>query len=122
MVAALIVFVGIAIMVGKSDVAMKLAHALVGLVLVLSFAPGLIASVSGELPSLGCQGLGDVSGAASGAVLVVLLAGAGLALWRARGLFAKRREAAARRWGSPRDRSAPPPPPSDDASDRSDLS
>lgn len=122
MVTLLIVFVGIAIMVGKGDLAMKLAHALVGLVLVLSFAPGLIASLNSELPSFGCQGLGEVSGLASSAILVVLLAGAGLALWRARGLLAKRREATARRWGSPRDRSAPPPPPSDDASERSDLS
>ena len=122
MVTLLIVVIGIAIMLGKDDFAKKLTHALVGLVLVLSFAPGLIASVNSELPSLGCQELGAVSGYASSAVLVVLLAGVGLALWRARGLFAKRKEAAARRWGSPRDRSAPPPPPADDAGEGSDLS
>lgn len=110
MVTLLLVFVGIAIMVGKDDVAKKLTHALVGLVLVLSFAPGLIVSVSAEAPSFGCQGLGDVSGFASSAVLIVLLAGVGLVLWRARGLLSKRRDEAARRWGSPRDRVPPPPP------------
>ena len=122
MVTVVIVAIGIAIMVGKTDFATKLAHALVGLVLVLSFAPGLIASVNADLPSFGCEGPGDVSGVASSAALFVLLAGVGLALWRARGVVAKRREASARRWGSPRDRSVPPPPPSDDAGERSDLS
>jgi len=121
MITLLIVFVGIAIMLGKDDLAKKLANALVGLVLVLSFAPGLIASTSSELPSLGCQGLAEASSFASSAVLVVVLAGMGLALWRARGFLAKRREATARRWGSPRDRSALPPPPDGDASERSDL-
>lgn len=122
MAAVLIVAVGIAIMVGKDDLAKKLSHALVGLVLALSFAPGVIASVDAALPSLGCQGAEAAAGLASGAVLFVLLAGVGIALWKARGFFAKRREAASRRWGSPRDRSAPPPPPAGDGPEGGDLS
>jgi hypothetical protein len=110
MTALLIVLVGIAIIVGKDDVAMKLAKALVGLVLVLSFAPGLIMSVDSRLPSAGCRGTGALSEAASVVAIAVLLSGVGLALWKARGLLAKRKEDAARRWASPRDRAAPPPP------------
>lgn len=121
MTALLIVVVGIAIMAGKDDVAMKLAKALVGLVLVLSFAPGLIASVDTASLNSGCRGARKLSDVASGAAVLVLLAGVGLALWKARGLLAKRREEAARRWGSPRDRAAPPPPPSEHADDEGDL-
>lgn len=121
MTALLIVLVGIAIIVGKDDVAMKLAKALVGLVLVLSFAPGLIARVDLGSLSSGCHGTGALSEAASVAAIAVLLSGIGLALWKARGLFAKRRDETARRWGSPRDRAAPPPPPSPHADDGSDL-
>lgn len=121
MTAVLIVLVGIAIIVGKDDVAMKLAKALVGLVLVLSFAPGLIARADLGALSSGCHGTGALSEAASVAAIAVALSGIGLALWKARGFLAKRREEAARRWSSPRDRAAPPPPPSEHADDGSDL-
>lgn len=121
MTALLIVLVGIAIIVGKDDVAMKLAKVLVGLVLVLSFAPGLIASAGSGSWSSGCHGTGALSEAASVAAIAVLLSGVGLALWKTRGLFAKRRDEAARRWGSPRDRAAPPPPATDGDDEGSDL-
>jgi len=117
-----IVAAGYLLIFGAGTLAERALKIAAGLALILSVLPGLIAAVSGNAPSLGCQGSGDVPAVASSVGLVVLLAGVGLALWRARGLLAKRREATARRWGSPRDRSAPPPPPPDDASERSDLS
>lgn len=120
MTALLIVFVGIAVIAGKDDVAMKLAKALVGLVLVLSFAPGIVAFVGAATPSSGCRGARTLSDIASGTAVLVLLAGVGLMFWKARGLLAKRRDEAARRWGSPRDRAAPPPP-SGHADDEGDL-
>ena len=121
MTAILVVLVGVAIMVGKDDFAMKLAKALVGLVLVLSFAPGVIASLDAGASQHGCPSAGALSDVAGIAVLAVALAGIGLALWKARGLFAKRRDDAARRSSSPRDRVAPPPPLTDRVDDGGDA-
>jgi hypothetical protein len=110
-IALLVVLVGFALILGKNDLAEKGLKVLVGLVLVLSFLPGLLARFDTKgarwrptTPDLSAPWLRQ-------ALLVVLLAGVGLFAWRARALFARRRDERRQRSSSPRERALPPAPP-----------
>jgi hypothetical protein len=110
-IALLVVLVGFALILGKNDLAEKGLKVLVGLVLVLSFLPGLLARLDTKgarwhltAPDLSTPWLGQ-------ALLVVLLAGVGLFAWRARALLARRRDERQRRSSTPRERALPQAPP-----------
>ncbi len=108
-VTLVIVLVGLALVVGKREWGKRLAVVAVGLVLVLSFLPMLLGQIDAAFGRSG-SGVGGTVGDIGAMVVVLLLAGVGLALWRARSLLANRRTAEARRWGSPRDRAPIPAP------------
>lgn len=111
MVALVVALIGFALVLGKNDLAERGLKVLAGLVLILSFLPGLAARA--DFSASGCRSQvapGDGARWLIDALAFVALAGIGLAAWRMRSLFAKRRENAARAWGSPRDRAQPPPP------------
>ncbi len=120
MVTLLVVLVGFSIILGKDDLAKRLVQVMVGLVLVLSFLPGLLARNEGDPTAFGCAALDATTDTALTIVLVVFLAGVGATLWRMRALIAKHREGEAKRWSAPRDRVAPPPP-SDDNIDEGEA-
>lgn len=108
MSALLLVVVGFALILGQDDFAKKLVHALVGLVIVLSFAPCVLAQTNGV--AMGCGALDAGTDLLSNLAIVILLSGIGWLLWRLRSGLAKRRDDEAKRWSSPRDRAMPPPP------------
>jgi hypothetical protein len=107
MAVLLVLLIAFALILGKNDLAERGVKALVGTILVLSFLPGVLASLPG---ARGCAGGADGIGRIVGVVLFILLAGVGILAWRLRPFFAKRREADARRWASPRERATPPAP------------
>lgn len=120
MVTLLVVAAGFMIVIGKKDIAERLVHVLVGLVIVLSFTPGLIERTDRDPASLGCRQLDAGSDFALNLVLIVTLAGVGATLWRLRSTLAKRREEEARKWSAPRERATPQAPPRDEDIDRSE--
>lgn len=110
MVALVVVLIGFALVLGKNDLAERGLKILAGLVLVVTFLPGL--SARADFSASGCRSQiapGDGARWLIDALAFAVLAGIGLAAWRMRSLFAKRRESTARAWGSPRDRALPPP-------------
>ena len=107
MAVLLVLLIGFALILGKSDLAERGVKALVGTILVLSFLPGVLAR---QPDAGGCAGGTVDMDKVAGGVLFILLAGGGLLAWRLRPFFAKRREAEARRWAAPRERATPPAP------------
>ncbi len=91
---------------GAGNLAERALTAAAGLALILSVLPGLIASVG---VWVGGGGL-DAPAWLADLFVVLALAGVGLFAWRVRDLLARRHEARARAWGTPRERATPPPP------------
>jgi len=111
MLAFLLVFAGLALVIGAKGVASQIVKGILGVALVLTAIPCLVQSCSCLMP-----GVGDTKApSASNTFLVLLLltalaVGGGYAL-RHRAEKLRSREIWARRNGSPRTRALPAPPP-----------
>jgi len=109
MIAIIVVLVGYAIIFGAKGVVERLVKVAVGLVLMVTFLPGIVTRAGAALHGVT---LGDLPGLPHAELLLPALglAALGLAAWKLRAFLARRREALARRHGAPRDRERPPAP------------
>jgi len=110
MIAVLIVIAGFALIFGAGDFTRKAMRTVAGLIIVLSFLPGLIERLARDaaLPSAH-RHAGDTT---MYVVIssVCLLALVGFVAWRTRAARARRREEERRLHGAPRERDLLPPP------------
>lgn len=114
MIALLIVIAGYCLIFGARGAFDKLLRSAVGLILILTFLPGLLIRCEHEVSRLEVP-RPDFEFDIAAWILAVLGLGliGGLA-WKLRPVLAKRRESRLRRDGHPRGRALPPPPPPGD--------
>lgn len=108
MVGLVIVVAGLSLIFGAKALSSKLLKIALGLVLVLSFLPGLITRVQHGSPSAPGPDVPPV--AARILAGAAALAAFGFAAWKLRAWRARAREAARHRHGAPRERDRPRPP------------
>jgi len=109
-VALVVVLAGFAMIFGAGDFAKKALRTVAGLIIVLSFLPGLV-------EQLGTHTVRSTSHRHTGsttpyllAVVVGVLALIGFVAWQTRAVRARRREEERRLHGAPRERDLLPPP------------
>jgi len=114
MVTLFVVAAGYCLIFGAKDAAWRLVRAAAGLVLVLSFLPGMIAQCSGAAdettignPNLDLAWLEPIW-------VILVLSLTGYVLWKLKPSHERRRQLRAQRDGRPRERAVPPPPPVED--------
>jgi hypothetical protein len=112
-VCLLIILAGYALIFGLGGLADRLLRAALGLALILSVLPGLLARLDRSRGSI--PGDAGVPRDLKFAAAVLFLAGVGYFAWRARERFARRRAERERRWSSPRERVPPPPSVAEDS-------
>jgi hypothetical protein len=110
MIALLVALAGFAVIFGANGLAERLTRIVVGLVLIVTFLPGVLARAERALRDLPRSGLPELPRPPGLAVAFLVVAAAGFAAWKLRAFRARRHEALLRRHGTPRDRSLPPPP------------
>jgi hypothetical protein len=109
MIALIIVVIGYCLMFGAKGLGERLVRGALGLILVLSFLPGVLARCGRALPSLPAmpEGPGGLLGTLFVAGVIALI---GFVAWRTRAARARAREERRRLHGSPRERALPQAP------------
>ena len=124
MVVLIMVIAGYAIIFGSRGAFDKILHVVVGLVLMLTFLPGLLIWLQHELSTLPDVNVNvrisrpildiDLGGIIETIIKFAALALIGVLAWRLRPWLARRKAERIRRNSGPRTRALPPPPVSDE--------
>jgi hypothetical protein len=115
--AILLMFAGLALVIGSKDLAGQIVKGVLGAALVLAAIPCLVECCTPGLPGTSASGSRLASGGLS-LLLVITLGVIGFLAWRRRTDRAKARDLWARRHGAPRARALPAPPSAPDGDPR----